>query len=1119
MKCPRCQQENPPRGKFCAECGARLAASCPACGASNSPTHRFCGECGTSLAAPASGRFGSVESYTPKDLAERILTSRAALEGERKQVTVLFADLKGSMELLADRDPEEARGLLDPVLEHMMEAVHRYEGTVNQVMGDGVMALFGAPIAHEDHAVRACYAALRMQERIGRYCDEVQRSHGFPVQIRVGLNSGNVVVRSIGNDLRMDYTAVGQTTHLAARMEQLAKPGSILATADTLRLAEGYVQVNPLGRLPVKGVDAPVEVYEIVGTGSARRPLDAAAARGLTLFVGRDAELSQLGEALTLAAQGHGQVVGVVGEPGVGKSRLFHQFTREPRMHGWLVLKTGAASYGKATAYLPVIELLRTYFEIHDGDDQRHVYEKITGKVIALDKSLSPVLPALLALLDGSPEYSGWQTIDPRQRRQQTLEAIRRLLLRQSQAQPLCLIFEDLHWIDSETQAVLDGLVDSLPTVRLLLLLNYRPDYQHGWGTRTYYAQLRVDPLPPGNADELLRALLGDGGDLAPLKTLLIERTEGNPFFMEESVRTLIENGVLVGARGAYRPTRPVHTIQVPSTVQAVLAARIDRLALEDKRLLQCASVIGEVVPIGPLAAIADLPEDALRQGLGRLCAAEFLYETTLFPELEYVFKHGLTHQVAYISLLTARRRALHARIVDAIERLYADRLGEHVERLAHHARAGELGARAVRYLHQAGAKAFAHSANREALSWFVQALDALTPLPTTPETRSEALELHLGVRNALTLLGEHERTLTHLREAQALAEQLGDRRRLGRALAFEVNCLYLLGHHDAAIEAGRRARAVARELDDVSLTTVTDMYAGRAHLYLGDYPRAIEIFGGIVVTLAGDLAHDHLGLPVLPSVFARSHLVEALAHVGRFTDAARRVEEAIALAETTSHPDTLLWAYHGAGLYHLARGEVRRATEALERAYAVCRTHDMPVYIPRISAELGLAWALGGRAGEAMPMLERAEEDAAARKQATSHSQVLLLMGEVYLLADRLDRALEATTRALELFRLQRERGHEAWALRVLGDIAARRSPIDADGAEEHYGRALALAVELGMRPLAARCELGRGHVFQAIGRSERAARAIETACAELRELGMTAELARAEDRLRTLG
>ena len=659
-----------------------------------------------------SAAFTSTDACTPKQLAENILISKAALEGERKQITVLFADLKGSMELLANRDPEEARKILDPVLTLMMDAVHHYEGTVNQVMGDGIMALFGAPLAREDHAVRACYAALRMQDAVRRHSEELRRAHGVEVLIRIGLNSGDVVVRSISGDLSMDYTAVGQPTHLAARMEQLAAPGSIRLTAETLRLAEDLVQATPLGSVPIKGVGEPIEVFELVGAGAARTRLEAAARRGLTRFVGRTAELKQLGDALDRASQGHGQVVAVVGAPGVGKSRLFWELTHSDRVHGWLVLHTASVPYGKTTAYLPVIELLRGYFAIDGRDDPRKIREKVTRKVLTLAPALAPAVPALLALLDVPVGEGSWDAVDPRQRRQQTLEAVKRLLLRESKAQPLVLVFEDLHGIDGETQTLLDNLVESLPGARLVLLVNHRPEYQHAWAGKTYYGQLRINPLPAESADALLDALLGSDVALGPLKQLLVERTEANPLFLEESVRALVETAALAGERGAYRLTRPVEHVAIPATVQAILAARIDRLAPAAKRLLQAAAVIGKDVPMPLLRAIADAPEHEVRAELTHLKAAEFLYETRLFPDVEYTFTHALTHEVAYEGLLHDRRRILHARITAALEQLAPERAAEQAERLAHQALRGELWDKAVGLSAPGGASG--HGAGRQ---------------------------------------------------------------------------------------------------------------------------------------------------------------------------------------------------------------------------------------------------------------------------------------------------------------------------------------------------------------------------------------------------------------------
>ncbi len=501
MQCPQCQSQIPIDAIFCNECGSRLETACPSCGEANRPGSKFCKKCGQPLdqANVVTPKFSTPQSYTPKHLAEKILTSKSALEGERKQVTVLFADLKGSMELLADRDPEESRKLLSPVLEHMMEAVHRYEGTVNQVMGDGIMALFGAPLAHEDHAVRACYAALRMQDAVNHYSDEIQRSQGIPVMIRVGLNSGEVVVGSVGNDLSMDYTAVGQTTHLAARMEQMAKPGSIMVSNDTHKLTEGFFQYTGLGPVQVKGVSEPVKAYELSAVGPLRTRFEVAARRGLVRFVGRQPEMEQLRRALDLAKGGRGQIVGVMGEPGVGKSRLFYEF-KILEQSGSLVLQAFSASHGKAYPYLPLIELLKDFFQITPQDGEQTRREKVAGKVVVLDRTLEDTLPYLFFLLGISELGSSIQQMDAQIRRQRTFEAIKRLLLRGSLNQPLLLVFEDLHWVDGETQAFLDFLSESVASARILLLVNYRPEYQHSWVRKTYYTQLRLDPLGPEDA-------------------------------------------------------------------------------------------------------------------------------------------------------------------------------------------------------------------------------------------------------------------------------------------------------------------------------------------------------------------------------------------------------------------------------------------------------------------------------------------------------------------------------------------------------------------------------------------------------------------------------------------
>jgi class 3 adenylate cyclase/tetratricopeptide (TPR) repeat protein len=1111
--------------KFCGECGARLETACPSCGVANPPANKFCGQCGAALVqALTSTKFASPQTYTPKHLAEKILTSKSALEGERKQVTVLFADMKGSMELLADRDPEEARKLLDPVIEHMMEVVHRYEGTVSNLMGDGIMALFGAPLAHEDHAVRACYAALRMQESVKRYAEGVRRTEGVPIQIRVGLNSGEVVVGAIGNDLKMDYTAIGQTVHLASRMEQMATPGSVLLTPDALRLAEGYVQVKALGPVSVKGLTEPVEVYEVTGVGAARSRLQAAATRGLTRFVGRDAETEQLRKALEQARSDHGQVVGVVGEPGLGKSRLFFEFIHSHRTQGWLILESGSVSYGKATPYLPVIDLLKAYFKIQDRDDQREIREKVTGKLLTLDKSLEPTLPAFLALLDVPVDSSAgsgqamWQALDPSQRRQQTLGAVKRLLLRESQVQPLILLFEDLHWIDSETQTMLESLVESLPTSRLLLLVNYRPEYQHGWANKTYYIQLRLDPLPPESAGEILNSVLGDDHGLQSLKQLLIERTEGNPFFLEESVRTLVETKVLAGERGNYHLEKKVERTQVPATVQAVLAARIDRLPLEEKQLLQSAAVIGKDVPFSLLQAITELSDQELRRGLTHLQAAEFLYETSLFPDLEYTFKHALTHEVAYGSLLHERQRALHSRIVEAIETLHPDRLIEQVERLAHHAVQGEVWRKALIYLRQAGAKADARSALREAASYFEQALTALVHLPESREMREQAIDLHFNLRISLVALGERKRVLEHLRAAEALANALGDERRLARVNAYIARELLAQGEHQQAATACERAIAMVRTLDDYGLEVVATNFLVLAYYCLGDYPKAVEAQRCNLVPLDSPVVRERFGAIVLPFASSRTYLALALGERGEFVEAVVRCTEAIHIAEAAGHPYSVTAMYQRMGHLHLRRGDLHQATLTLEHALEVCQGVDSPPLFHAVNFTLGYAYALSGRSAEAIPLVEEAVNRPVISASNEGQSLRTIWLSEAYLLAGREADARAAAQRALGLARQHKERGHEAYTLRLLGEIASREDPLDIEKAADHYRQALALAEALGMRPLIAHCHVGLGKLYRRIGNTQQSRTHLTDGVAMMLEMEMGLWLERAQTELKEL-
>jgi class 3 adenylate cyclase/tetratricopeptide (TPR) repeat protein len=1113
MKCPKCQHFNDIAAKFCAECASPLAGTCVHCGHHLSPTAKFCSECGqpTGVSTSTPTPFGPPETYTPKHLAQKILNYKAALEGERKQVTVLFADLKGSMELLADRDPEEARKLLAPVIEHMMEAVHHYEGTVNQVAGDGIMALFGAPLAHEDHAVRACYAALRMQDRVKRHAEGVFNADGVNLQIRVGLNSGEVVVAAIGSDLRMDYTAIGRTTHLAARMEQLASPGSILLTPATLGLAGGFVAAKSLGRVPVKGLADSLEVHELTGVGAVRTRFQAVARRGLTQFVGRDAELEQLRRVQQRTHDGHGQVVALVAEAGVGKSRLVHELTHSQSLEGWLVLECASVSYGRAMSYLPVVNLLKSYFEVQDRDGIQTISDKVASKLLTLDRALEPTLPALLALLDVPANDATWQTLAPAQRRQRMMDAARHLLLREAREQPLLLIVEDLHWIDGETQTFLDGLVESLGSARILLLATYRPEYQHIWGGKKYYSQIRLDVLPTETAGNLLDALLGVDPGLTPLKELLVSL--GNPFYLEETVRTLVETRALKGLPGNYRLTRPVEAIQVPATVQAMLAARIDRLPLQEKRLLQVAAVIGKDASLALLQSVAELPDEVLRSGLDHLRAAEFLYEAGLPPNLEYTFNHALTHEVTYGCLLQESRRELHARIVAATETLHQDRLSEHTERLAHHAVEGKLPEKSVHYLRQAGLKAAARSALRDARRWFEEALGILDGMPESQSTLIQGFETRLELRPVLNLLGEFPRMLSCLQETEGLAERLNDDHRRGRVYASLTNAHSLLGELDEALVAGGRALEMSGRLGDLRLRILSTTYLEQAHYFRGEYQRVAELASDNLAALPADWVCEFLGNAAPASVYDRAWLALSIAQLGRFAEAVEQSTEAIRLAKAMQHPFSMVQAYRSAATLQLLKGDWANARPLLESGIEAARTGNVVLLLPTIVAPTAWALAQLREVSQALSLLREGERLLELQEKSGNIGMSGWMyepLGRTCLLLGRLDEARRLGDRVIEF--LPGQLGSRAYALHLLGDIATHPDWFDAGSGEAYYRQALELAEPRGMRPLVAHCHLGLSKLYQRTGRTEQAREHRTISISMYREMGMQFYLDQAE-------
>jgi DNA-binding NtrC family response regulator/tetratricopeptide (TPR) repeat protein len=1016
---------------------------------------------------------------------------------EERLVTVLGVQL--------DAPEGTASFQLAGVLERLISKVTSFGARIEDLTPVGLVAVFGLG-AMEDGSRRAVHAARAMLHAL-RAGDDPGLSG---LSARCAVHLGRYLMATGGAAPGLDARARREAwTTVTALLEQTG-PNGVVLDAAAARLVERRFGLEPTGH------DVAPAYRVMVGR---ERPGFDVGGRTLTPLVGRGPELAQLRQTLARAAAGHGQVVAIVGEPGVGKSRLVWEVMRAQRDQGWLVGHGSAVSYGQATPYLPMIDLLKAYFHVEDHDDPGQIRDKVTARILALDRVLEPNLSALLALLDVPVDDDPWQKLDPRRRRQRTLEAIERLWLHEGRVQPVLLVMEDLHWVDSETQALLDRLVERLPTARLCLLVDYRPEYRHRWGSKTSYTQQRLDPLPPESARELLRGLLGEDVGLQRLTAFLIEQTDGNPFFLEEAVRTLMETGALSGSRGAHHLARPIETIQVPATVETVLAARMDRLPPDAGQLIQAASVIGKDVPLVLLRAIADVPEEALRRGLATLHEAEFLYEAGLVPDLAYTFKHALTHEVAYSSLLPDRRRALHRQIVETIERLYPDRLAEHVDQLGHHAFRGEAWEKAVTYLRQAGSKAHGRSANREAVAYFEQALIALSHLSETRETTEQAIDVRFDLRNSLYALAELGKIEGYLREAEAIARTLDDQRRLGWVSAF-MSAHYVLtgGHATVARTFAERVETIGETLGDGPLQIAAQYYLLLVCHISGDHSGTEHASRRLMQLLQGDRNRERFNLAVFPAVVSRAFLARALAERGLFEEGGAPGHEAIRIAETLEHPVSLIFACVWLAYVDGLKGEFSQTVPRLERAVALCREYNVALYSPFAMAFLGHVYALSGRIGDGVSRLEEALAAYESAGIGYLHSISVVQLGEAYLLADQVEAAHACADRAARLARERGERGHEAWALRLLGEAASAQSPPAVAAAEAHYDAAMALGSELGMRPLVAHCHLGLGMLSRHISDDAKAHQHLTTATTMYREMGMTFWLEKAEAALVSL-
>jgi class 3 adenylate cyclase/tetratricopeptide (TPR) repeat protein len=1091
VRCPACDFESPPGARFCAGCGARLAAACPACGAQAAPGARFCVECGAPLAgtpapvaAPAAEaakdavfrvQEAKLPSYTPPHLAAKILTSRSALEGERKAITVLFADVAGFSEIASRLSPEDLHAVMDGCFEELSRAVHRYEGTINQFTGDGIMALFGAPIAHEDHAERAIHASLAIQRAIGAYGERLARDKGIPLRMRIGLHSGTVVVGRIGDNLRMDYTAQGDTVNLAARLEQACPPGGILVSEATRLLGEGSFSFRALPPLTVKGRTEPVTAHEVVGPRDRRARLELAAERGLTPLVGRERELALLQQAFARAREGRGEVVGIVAEAGAGKSRLLFEFRR------WLgdealYLEGRCISYGQAIPLLPVVELLRRGLRIEEDDRDDAIRQKVTRglRLLGAAERYGPFLLNLLGVDPGEPALAG---IAAEAKRRYTFEALRQLTLAGSARRPIVFAIEDLQWADPLSQDFLRYLAEQTARASVLLIVTHRSGYAPPWVDRSYYSQIALAPLSERESERVVEHVLGAPSLPSEVKALICRKAEGNPFYLEEVTRSFVDRGILARRAGGFELLRPVTPQDLPDTVQGVVMARIDRLAEGRKRTIQTAAVIGREFALRLLRRISDIQE-RLEESLADLKALEFIYEKALFPDLEYVFKHALVQDVAYGSLLAPRRRLLHALVGRAMEELYADRIEEFAGDLAHHFEAGEVWPKAFEYARRAGDRARALFANREAIQFYTRALAAgarMTPPPDDPAL----LAVHEARGMVWHLLTDYDAAVADFEVMQTIAARLGDRVKEGEALCNQAGShwwRFSEAHKGFVEKCAREAQIIAEETGDERILArvlfslgMVDQNAGLLRDGDARFLQSVEICrrrglrGPLVTSLTWLGAHANW----------RGAFREAIDYVGEAERHAREIHEGfyelVALCFRCNA--------------HAALGEWDLAWQVLEDVLQKGRDRENKYAVARGTNTLGWFHEELGDVRRALELNREGIELGRAARITNCEIYATINLGDAHLRLGEADAARRILRDAGERLRTGHFDSHLwKWTLRVHLSLA-RLAALDRDPGEaaRHLVEALGIAERTESRKFVALGRQLRGELLLA--------------------------------------
>lgn len=1119
MQCLECRQENRAQASFCDQCGAALPRKCEGCGQINRPKAKFCDECGSSVVA-SSDRSASASApevsttdneptphtYTPRYISENILTTRSALEGERKVVTVLFADIANSSAFAQQLDAETLHSLLDRVLQLAAHAVHRYDGTVNSYLGDGMMALFGAPIALEDHALRAVHAALTIQETIRGLNAEIQRELGISVRLRIALNTGSVVVGRIGDNLRMDYTANSNTVHQASRLQSVAEPGSILITEDTYRAITNEITAELVGPVEVRGQREPLVVYRVAGRTPRSSRREFQPDQGLTKFVGRNCELAQLHDRLARAEAGQGQAVAIVGEPGLGKSRLLYELHRSLGADRMIWLEGHCRARGLTLPYGPVIEVLRSIFYIEDDDNPLQTAEKLEAGVGRLGLSRSEALPFLNFVFDLPETDEALRHVEAKDKRLRTQQALAAAISAAAQQRPLVLVFENLHWRDQSTEDFIAFYAAGLQDVPVLMVTTHRPGYDPPWTNIPSYCQFALDRLSDEEIEQMAASLLGGHSVADDLLRFIGEKADGIPLFVEEVTRALAERNFLIHQPARLRLASAAE-IELPPTMQGIIQARIDALGEAVKQTVQIAAVIGREFDLRLLTAASDTPNE-VPQHLEALKRIELIHELRVLPRLEYQFKHAVIRGVAYRSLLGPRRQALHGAIARSMEELGRE---HQAAVLAHHFAQSEQQEKAIGYGLAAGDQAARLYANAEASDYYDQALTLAKSLPPSPELQRARIDATIKRATVGTTRKALEADERNLEEARELALALGDEPRMASVLYWLGRLAYVRGMFEPAAQYAEQSLAIADRLGDEALAAPPVNLMGRYYYLTGEYSRASNLLARSVEQM------HNLGNPTEEATAAGFAGV-AFGALGEFERALSYADRGLTLAQELKNPFVEAAAYNYRAVAHCYQGSAAAAVADCEATKQIATKVGDRFRIYLAQFYEGQAWAMAGDPLRAREVLEDSIGLAKELGTTTLLAWGEALLAETLLAIGEAEAAEPLCRKAIRLAERSRDKLANALAHRTLAGVLTVSEPSNIVGAETAIQEAMRIQREVGCEP-----ELGRSHLAYARllvgwGRDGEASEQLRRAIGIFRQRGMVADEARAEDAIRAL-